>query len=434
MVDWLKFYFLGFFSHGLSRQSSARSALNSLLSVFLTFILLFGGLIAGYSASFPSFYSRADEFKEFLYAAFADGNSDKRIDVEVKDGKFAAYAPTENGCVNGFTDGNAYGLNDYVLVVDTRPAGQVFDDFNVRCTDADGKEISVEDYRKLSDADKQKASFKLEYTGKELDVTQKQGEYLAFLDRVADKEDEEYSEKHAAEYAEIKEKRNSGELDEAAYARAVYELFVKAYYPPMGNIETYAAAPTLRTFYMTMGMSVEHSKTFLLLDDVCICSFTPAEGIRIDFGSYLKLKDGVISADGLDSAQMRDNVDGLVLQAFKSSTDYNVMVYLINVIKAMFLIVVAAVMIAFGVFAVCRFGKADPYMKFVGALKTVFSFMLVPAFLVFFAALGLSFALPRNSVYLLSEAAIVAAVALRAAVYCIMTVTENRRKRLTDEK
>ena len=73
-------------------------------------------------------------------------------------------------------------------------------------------------------------------------------------------------------------------------------------------------------------------------------------------------------------------------------------------------------------------------MKFVGALKTVFSFMLVPAFLVFFAALGLSFALPRNSVYLLSEAAIVAAVALRAAVYCIMTVTENRRKRLTDEK
>ena len=434
MVEWLKFYFLGFFSHSLAKQGASRSALNSLLSVLLTFLLLFGGLMAGYSASFPSFYSRAEDFREFLYAAFADENSDKRIDVEVKDGKFSAVAPTESGAVNGFTDGNAYGLNGYVLVVDTRPSNETFDDFTVKCTDADGKGMSVDDYRKLSEADKQKASFKVEYTGRELDVTAKQSEYIAFLDRVADPSDGEYNEGYAAEYAQFNAKKQSGELDDKAYARAVYELFVKAYYPALGSIETYAAAPTLRTFYMTAAMNEENAKTFVLLDDACVCSFVPAEGIRLDFGSYLSPADGVISADGLTSEQMRANVDGLVAQAFKESSGYNVLVYLINVIKALLLIMVAALIIALGIFAVCRFGKAEPDMKFTGALKLACSFMTVPAFVVFFGALGLSFAFPRNTVYVLSEGVIIAAVAIRAAVYCVMAIIEKNRNRAAEQE
>ena len=61
MVNWLKYYFLGFFSNGLSKEGAKRSGFNLLLNILLAFILLCGGFVAGYAASFPVFYSKAEE-------------------------------------------------------------------------------------------------------------------------------------------------------------------------------------------------------------------------------------------------------------------------------------------------------------------------------------------------------------------------------------
>ena len=104
MVNWLKYYFLGFFSNGLSKEGAKRSGFNLLLNILLAFILLCGGFVAGYAASFPVFYSKAEDFKSFVYSAFAEENGNGKIQLEARGGKFIADVPNQKGYTNGFTD------------------------------------------------------------------------------------------------------------------------------------------------------------------------------------------------------------------------------------------------------------------------------------------------------------------------------------------
>ncbi len=429
MVNWLKYYFLGFFSNGLSKEGAKRSGFNLLLNILLAFILLCGGFVAGYAASFPVFYSKAEDFKSFVYSAFAEENGNGKIQLEARGGKFIADVPNQKGYTNGFTDGNAYGKNGYVLVVDTRPAEQTFDDFAVKCTDPSGKEIGVEEYRNLSESDKAKASFKIEYTGKELDVKGNQAEYIAFLDRVADKNDKEYSAVNAEKYAKLKEERASGKLDEDAYARGVYTLFVKAYYPSFNKIEMHGEAPTLRTYYLGMAMGVDAKKCLVILDDLCVCSFESVNGIRLDFGSYVKVKDGVISADGLSAAEARSNIDGLIKKAFSDSVGFNLLLYVINVFKAMIFILAAVAIIALIVFAVCRFADVEFGKNYLDTLKIIGSYLTVSALLAFIAAFVFSFFMARNQVFILAEITVIVVVVVRAVILTVMEIIKNRREK-----
>ena len=76
---------------------------------------------------------------------------------------------------------NAFG--GYKLIVDTTPADTSFDDFTLICKDANGVEISYEDYRKLPETGKKNGTVEFKYSGKPLDVTVKQAEYIAYLEK-----------------------------------------------------------------------------------------------------------------------------------------------------------------------------------------------------------------------------------------------------------
>ena len=75
MVNWLKFFFLSFFSDRYAKQAAERRMLNALACVLIALVLLFGGLLTGYVSSFGKHYAAATEFREFAYSVFAsDGN------------------------------------------------------------------------------------------------------------------------------------------------------------------------------------------------------------------------------------------------------------------------------------------------------------------------------------------------------------------------
>ena len=94
MTEWLKFYFLGFFSQKLTRQAARRRYLNVVLGILLTFILLFAGLFMGYTCSFGKHYGNSSQFREFVYSVFASGDKHKDIHISVKDGKLNADIPS----------------------------------------------------------------------------------------------------------------------------------------------------------------------------------------------------------------------------------------------------------------------------------------------------------------------------------------------------
>lgn len=152
MKRWLKFYFLGFFCDRYGKEAASRSFFNVVLSLFLTIILLSGGLAAGFSASFGKHYKEADDFREFVYGIFAvDGDS--RINLKIQNGKLSADIP-EGVRINSFLNENDNAFGGYKLIVDTTPADTSFDDFTLICKDANGVEISYEDYRKLPETGK----------------------------------------------------------------------------------------------------------------------------------------------------------------------------------------------------------------------------------------------------------------------------------------
>lgn len=422
MKDWLKFFFLGFFNDKLAEEGAKRSGFNTLLSFVLAFLLLCGGLTAGYSASFSGHYSDAELFRSFLYSAFAGEDGSGRISAEVENGRLTATFGDGRTHVNGFTEED--GFEGYTLVVDTRPASTTFDDFSVVCKDAEGRTIGYEDYRILSEEDKKKGSFKIEYSGKTLDVMQKQGEYTAFLDRVSEEGSEDYNEEIAKAYASCK----AEEMGTLEYANAVYTLFVRAYYPSLKAIETYGDAPTVKTYYMEKSMSADVENYIVLLDDLAVCSFVTPKGIRVDFGGYYSdSADFVISADGLTAEQIRENVDSFVTRLFKDSGGLNFFIYVVNVFKVILLLAVVMLVFSLLMFLAGRLAKTG--WGYFGSFKIMGAFLTVDAVVSFITAFTLSFFVPRQSVYAITEAVFIGLLIGRTVLFAVAEIIRKLREK-----
>ena len=189
MISWLKFYFLGFFHDGYGKQAEARSALNLALSLALAFLFLCSGITAGYAASFGTHYKNAEGFRSFLYDSFAADNA-QSIGLSLTDGKLSAQIDGAES-VNTFKNTDQTDTDGYRLIVDTRPAQTTFDDFVLTCKNANGEEISYEDYRKLPEQDKRNSTVTITYTGNALDVSAKHSQYIAYLDKISIEADAE---------------------------------------------------------------------------------------------------------------------------------------------------------------------------------------------------------------------------------------------------
>lgn len=428
MVSWLKFYFLGFFNDNYGKEGATRSFLNVLLSLLLTLLLLGGGISAGYAASFGTHYQNAEEFRGFLYSVFAS-NSEERIDISIRDGKLTADIPDLES-VNTFKDEEDNSANGYRIIVDTRPAETAFDDFTLICKDANGVEISYDDYRNLPEEGRQNGSVSFKYSGNALDVTAKQTQYVEFLDKISDENGAEFNGEVAASYSELKHNKSTGEISDKEYADGIYTLYAKTYYPDYSNLEIYGAAPTLRTYYMQAELTEGKDKYVILLDDLCICAFKTKDGIPVDFGSYYSgVADAVITVDGMAVDEMQANVDNFIKNCFSASGGFNFLVHLMNTGKFILLLTLAIFVLALIAFIACRILHLQFGLKYFGTVKIIGGYLFYSALLTFVLEIILSFECARKTVFFVSEIVIMVSMLLRTLA---LFIAELIRKKRTD--
>lgn len=429
MISWLKFYFLGFFNDNYGKEAATRSLLNTFLSLVLTLFLMCGGMSAGYAASFGTHFAKAEEFRGFLYSAFATADDATRVNLKMQEGKLAADVPGGQ-YINTFKDGETEGYNGYMLIVDTRPANTAFDDFSLECKDANGIDISYEEYRKLPETGKQNGSVNFKYSGTALDVTAKQVEYIAYLDNVSDESSEEYNGDTASSYSGLKHKKSAGEISEEEYANGIYTLYAKSYYPSYAGVEIYGEAPTLRTYYLQAKLTEGKKNYLILLDDLCICDFTTRGGITVNFGSYYSdVKDGVISMHGMTAEEMQANTDKFIGDCFASSALFNFLVHFMNTGKFLLLLILVIIALSLIIFIMCRIFKLEYAYKFFGSVKITGAYLFYSALVSFILSIILSFVCARGTVFLISEITVAAIMGLRTVILLVAELIRNKRSK-----
>ena len=419
-TEWLKFYFVGFFTHGLSKEGGDRSFFNTLLSFVLTFAIVCCGLVAGYAASFGVQYNNSNDFKNFLYSAFANENPANRIDLSVKDGYLSADVKDGERVNTLLNEGTQYAVNGYQLIVDTRPAETTYADFTVQCKKSDNTEIDYSVYRSLSDEEKKSYKLSVKYSGKSLDPAEKQTEYEEYLNTAGSSSEE---------YNKLKADLAGGIISGGQYANGVYELYFNGYYKGLPG-DIYGKAPTLRTYYLSSSTYENVDKYIAVLDNVCFCAFKTDSGIAVEFSGYFnKLENGTISGGGLTSAEMQGNIDGMVKKSFSSASGLNFLVYIISLSRSVAIYVLAIILFALIVFVVLKVLKAEECPRYVDAIKIVGSFQLWSAIITFALTFILSFFLSRGAVFTAAEIILLCVLILRTALYIAMEWIADRKKK-----
>lgn len=371
MKSWLRFFGLSFFSDKIAKEARKRGVLNCVLGFVLSLLFIFCGVLAANCVPFYTHYKNAPEFRNFIYGFVNE------VPLTVKDGLISA-----NGRVNTFSDEEdaaKYAQNGYNLVIDTRPS-DALDDFEAYCLSKDGKtEITYESYLGLTDAEKADYGFKIRYTPNELKLTaEKVAEYESFLSASED-------DTVKKQYGQLAEDRINLSTEE--YDKRVYALWAHAYYPKLTDYESAGEVPLLRTYYYREYLYRDDiAKSLFVFDDVMFGIFNAKSGMEVTFyGSYGKLADGAVTADG---------ADGFIKGAFSSSTGLSANVYLLSIFRFIPFIAIIPLVLALIAKLALTLMKDEKYKKYTTCLKIEFSYLavgsLVTALIVFISGFFLS--------------------------------------------
>lgn len=408
MKDWFKFVGLSFFSDKTAKQGVKHGYFTAVLCFVIAFAILICGVIAADLLPFPAHYGAAGGFKEFLYNALADGQN--AVEVRLENG----IASTADGKVTDtFADEEAaakYKVNGYNLVIDTRPA-DAFDDFITYClaNDGSGDRITYEEYLTLSDVAKRNFDFKVEYTPRELvlteELTKKHEEYLSGL---------KAENAVATEYTSLKNKK--GELSAEEYARRAYLLYVKAYYPSMTAYEQTGSAPLLRNYYYHSYSQKAGKAYFYLFSDTCTGCFNTDAGHTVQFyGFYGGMADGKLGGT-------QSGVDEFIKSAFYNTSGVSAYVYVMNFIRFVPFIVLMPVIIALLAYCILSLMKSDISKKYGGCFKIVASFLLFASLVTALCTFICGYFVPRNNLFILALVLFFVIVLVRT---CVLIVREK---------
>lgn len=427
-LQWLKFFSLSFFTLKHSREAAVRRALNALLSAVLSLVLLFCGLLLGYSTSFGTHYRTANEFREFLYATFAEP-SDERIDFSATDGVPDVSIP-DRETVNSYVDG-AYRKNDYELIIDLRPADSTFARFTAYYKDKNGGELTEAEYAALSDEDKGNYTFDIKCDGERLDPAASHSEYVAYLDGVSTEGADGYNESVASKYAELKEKKDAGEIAGDKYVDDIYCLYVSARYPSLAQ-DAYGGAPTLKSYYLRLVGADMGSRYLMMLADRCVCAFVNDKGVAmlVD-GNYGKANISIDSST--DEAAARAALDGFVSSVFSSAGSIDAGLYFINLMTVLPFLLIAYAVVVIVLLLADKLGHCENINGFLGATKIVGSFLFVSGFVAFIAAIIFSRLFSRGTAYMYTLYVFVAVFALRTIVQAIIEIVAARKNKQSSQ-
>ena len=404
-----QYFFLGFFSDKLLKTAVNRNYLNILLSFILALAFIYSGVILGFSIPFQSLYNRSSDFRSFVNEAFSESSGTEL--------KIANNYAVSNVVINTFAneeDKSKFAKYGYTLVIDTRPSGTTYDDFEAYCISNDGKntEITYEDYLTLSDIAKLNFEFKIRYTGKELVFTEEKiAGYTRFLESVSD-------EAIIKEYNELK----SQTLQQEQFNRKLYALYIKAYYPDLSSYETDSDIPLLHSYYYHNFLNTENNtgKYLFIFDYSCMASFKTDSGIAVSFGGfYTKL--GTMTLNGTNN-----KTDMFILGSFRAANDLNFYIVvsgLMNMFPFMLLVWFLCLLLFY---FICKFDGLETYKSFGMCAKVISNFVLWSGLFAALSSFISGFLVARENLFNVSLAVFFFVLVVRSVV---LLICEHIRKR-----
>lgn len=404
MIDGLKYIGLSFFSDKIAKQSPKRGLGSIFLAAILGILFLLIGLIAAETLTFKANYLNTPQLVETTHCAFsADGAA-----LSVDSGILSADRIINTA--DNADDRQKYSRG-YDVILDTRPA-DTYDDFTAYCVSGSGNEIAYEDYLDLDADVKTLYTFKIRYSGVERVID---GEWI---DRCESYLDGRTDDATVKAYADVKK------LSGDEYKDALYDLYIRSYYPSLTAWERDGGAPKTRNYYYQN--YANRGKTLFVFCDSMLGSFVTDTGASHTFyGYYSKLKNGAI---GTSPAA----IDDFIVTSYKGASA--VMVY--NAFIAFFtsapFIILIAVAVIVLYYCLTKLLKHDE-LKFGAAAKIVCGFIPWAALFAGLITFALGFAVSQDLLAWLAGVAFFAVLVVRTAVMLIITSVVNKREANADD-
>lgn len=413
MKNKVKFFFLGYFSNQTAKQAQKRGLGIMFLSIVLSVFLLLFGLIASSTLPVSFLYRNSGDLCATVEKTFAD------VQMTVVNGKIIAGTAEQgnrlvvNTVINQ-QDKQSYSVNGFDVVVDTRPV-ELFDDFTAVCVAENGNEILYEDYLSLDSETKSLYTFQIKYSGNERVIDEPwQDRCEEYLNTLSD-------EAIAEDYTEVKK------LSGDEYLNALYELYVKAYYPDLSMYETGGAAPKLRNSY-TQNYS-ENKNILFVFDDSLVVRFTSGIGEQhVYYGFYLDMPDGAVNINF-------NNIHAFFLQSFKNANVITVYSCIINFIMIMPYLIFISFIVIIIMYCLCKITDKEQ-MKFGSVAKIACNFLLWTVIFTDLIALMLSLFISQSRLFGMVCVIFFAVFLLRAVIFVIAEWRNGRldaAKRVAEE-
>ena len=372
----LKFFFLGFFSHKASREGARCGYTSVFLSMILSLVFIWSGSLFSFMLPFGAHYRGSPDFKSTAYAVFANPDEKKQIDAKIENGTLLAKKHGgeygDSLLINTLTseaDKEIYSVNGYEVVLDTRPADTLAE-IEAYCVSNDGKEtvITYEEYLTLSDVARLNFDFKLKYTGNALVLSDETvEEYRAYLDGKGEAE--------KTQVENLSSDLAGGKITKDEYARAIYELYFKSYYPSIESYETASSVPLLRNYYYHNYIN-NGTKNYLFIFDDCLTGSFKAGKREISFyGFYNKLENGDIVDEGLSGKEANLAVDKFIKSTYKANWGINAYACFVNTVTIAPFLALMALVATLLTYSMLKLKGVKSVSSIGGALKIIGSFI-----------------------------------------------------------
>ena len=421
MKKWLNFFCLSFFSDKTSKEGAKRGYTNVFLGLILAFAFLWAGYVGSEMLPFGVHYKSSKDFGATVRAVFANSDVNKRIFVDVHDSTISVkkYGGeyVEDVLVNTFeneTDKQNYSVNGYHIVVDSRGADALAE-VEAYCVSNDGKGtvISYQDYLTLSEVARLNFDFKLEYTGKELELScefvQSCVKYLSDIGGETSQE----SDKLSGELSE-------GKITKDEYNRSIYKLYFTNYYPEITEYETSSEVPLLRNYYYHKYIKQGYDKYLFIFDDYMVGSFQAKNGAKYTFyGFYDKVENGTLVSENATQDEAYKSVDSFIKKAYNATASLSLYTYAMNVFSLIPFIALMPMVVTLLAYSILKLKGVESITSLGSAFKIVGSYVWVSAAGAAVLTVISSFFLPPGMLAVMPLLLLFITLAIRSIIFAI---------------
>lgn len=421
---------MSFFSDKASKEAAKRGYTNVFLGLLLAFALLWSGFVGAEMLPFSARYNASSDFRATVHGAFANEDADKRISIEMQDGRLMAKKADEEYAVGLLTntfdnedDREAYSQNGYDLVIDTRPADALAEvEIYYISNDGENLKISYEEYLSLSAVARLNFDFKLRYTGNELvldDATV--GDYKAYLVSLGDDT--------ALEVENLTNNLAEGKITKDEFDRAIYQLYFTNYYPDISDYESTSKVPLLRNYYYHQYIKAGKSKYLFIFDDYLTGSFETDGGMKFSFyGFYSNLEDGELIDGACSPDEAERAADDFIKKSFRATTPLTLYAHAMNVFSFIPFIALMPMVVTLLAYSILKLRGVESITSLGGTFKIIGSYVWFSAVIAAALSLCFSFFTPQNLLTTLPLLLFFVALAARAIVFAVREAMAYERQ------